>query len=121
MEVEISARKFSGDLETLSEYRKSLPAKKLEMQNGCISGKESILVSPILYWTERDVWGFLEAVGARHCSLYDKGHTRIGCICCPMQNKKKKMRDLEEYARAQELDFGNQKTHAEEGSYEAVL
>nr|DAG54146.1 MAG TPA: phosphoadenosine-phosphosulfate reductase [Caudoviricetes sp.] len=87
-EVEISTRKFSRDLETLSEYRKSLPAKKLEMQNGCISGKESILVSPILYWTERDVWGFLEAVGARHCSLYDKGHTRIGCICCPMQNKK---------------------------------
>lgn len=96
-EVEISTRKFSGDLETLSEYRKSLPAKKLEMQNGCISGKESILVSPILYWTERDVWDFLDAVGARHCSLYDKGHTRIGCICCPMQNKKTKMRDLEEY------------------------
>ena len=47
-EVEISSRKFSGDLETLSEYRKSLPAKKLEMQNGCISGTESLLVSPIL-------------------------------------------------------------------------
>lgn len=39
-EVEISSRKFSGDLDTLSEYRKSLPAKKLEMQNGCISGKD---------------------------------------------------------------------------------
>lgn len=96
-EVEISSRKFSGDLETLSEYRKSMPAKKLEMQNGCISGKETLLVSPILYWTERDVWSFLGAVGAKHCSLYDKGHTRIGCICCPMQNKKTKMRDLEEY------------------------
>lgn len=89
-EVEISHHKFSGDLETLSEYRKSLPAKKLEMQNGCISGKESILVSPILYWTERDVWSFLDAVGARHCSLYDKGHTRIGASAARCKTKKRR-------------------------------
>ena len=63
----------------------------------CVGGKDKILVSPIIYWTERDVWEFLNANGIQHCELYDQGYTRIGCICCPMSNYRQKLRDIRKY------------------------
>lgn len=63
----------------------------------CAGGKDKILVSPIIYWTERDVWEFLNRNGIPHCKLYDEGRTRIGCLCCPMSNYKQKFKDIREY------------------------
>lgn len=63
----------------------------------CVGGKDKILVSPIIYWTERDVWEFLNTNGIPHCELYDQGHKRIGCICCPMSNYRKKVKDIERW------------------------
>lgn len=41
---------------------------------------------PICDWTTADVWEYL---GDRpHCSLYDEGYTRIGCVCCPLSPSK---------------------------------
>lgn len=106
-EVEISNRKFSGTLESLDEYRQELKAKRARRKSqkngvnitnadqeqtlGCISGKESILISPIIHWTEKDVWEFLNKVmEVPHCSLYDEGWYRLGCIGCPMSSAKQK-------------------------------
>ena len=106
-EVEISNRKFSGTLEGLDEYRQELKAKRARRKSkkygvnitnadqeqtlGCISGKESILISPIIHWTEEDVWEFLNKVmEVQHCSLYDEGWRRLGCIGCPMSSSKQK-------------------------------
>lgn len=113
-EVEISTHKFSGDLDGLDEYRKKLQEKKakkkLKQQEvnitnadkeetlGCISGKESLLISPIIYWTEQDVWEFLnDVVKVPHCSLYDEGWQRIGCIGCPMSSAKQKRIENKRY------------------------
>ena len=63
----------------------------------CVGGKDKILVSPIIHWTERDVWEFLNSNGISHCELYDQGHTRIGCICCPMSNYRQKVKDIERW------------------------
>ena len=109
-EVEISSKKFSGTLEGFEQYREeklSKPKKgrKTNGMNitnvtgertvGCISGKESILISPIIHWTERDVWEFLNKVcRVPHCSLYDEGYRRIGCICCPMSTYRQKLREM---------------------------
>ena len=60
----------------------------------CVGGKDKILVSPIIHWTERDVWEFLNKNGIPHCELYDQGYTRIGCICCPMSGYKQKVREI---------------------------
>ena len=109
-EVEISSRKFSGTLEGLDEYRQELKAKRerrkskkdgvnitnadQEQTLGCISGKESLLISPIIHWTEADVWEFLNKVmEVSHCSLYDEGWHRLGCIGCPMSSAKQKQRE----------------------------
>lgn len=106
-EVEISNRKYSGTLEGLDEYRQELKAKRARRKSkkdgvnitnadqeqtlGCISGKESLLISPIIHWTEQDVWEFLNKVmEVPHCTLYDEGWRRLGCIGCPMSSAKQK-------------------------------
>ena len=113
-EVEIKSRKFSGDLDGLEEYRQEQKAKRIRRKSkedgvnitnadeeqtlGCIHGKESLLISPIFYWTEQDVWEFLnDVVKVPHCSLYDEGWHRIGCIGCPMSSHKQKMIENERY------------------------
>ena len=63
----------------------------------CVGGKDKILVSPIIYWTERDVWEFLNSNKIPHCELYDKGFTRIGCICCPMSQSRQKWKEIERW------------------------
>ncbi len=113
-EVEINNRKFSGDLDELEKYRQEQRVKRMKRKSkadgvnitnadaeqtlGCIHGKESLLISPIIYWTEQDVWEFLnDVVRVPHCSLYDEGWHRIGCIGCPMSSHKQKMLENARY------------------------
>ena len=42
------------------------------------------IVNPIIDWLEEDVWEYLNSRKIVHCKLYDEGHTRIGCIGCPL-------------------------------------
>ena len=88
-EVEMSSRKFSGSFDQWSEHREKMVT--------CVGGKDKILVSPLLYWTSRDVWEFLNSNGIPHCSLYDKGYKRIGCILCPMSGHKQKVREIRDF------------------------
>lgn len=117
-EFEMTSKKFSGNFEEFTKWQEETIAKKVEKlkkkyknlnhdeftfnketEVKCISGKDSILVSPIIYWTEKDVWDFLNGMEIEHCELYDKGHTRIGCILCPMAARKEKLRDIKEFPR----------------------
>lgn len=50
-------------------------------------------VCPIIDWTTDDVWEYLSHKGVPHCSLYDEGWTRIGCVCCPLSSPAKMQRD----------------------------
>ena len=68
-----------------------------EQMVACVKGKDKILVSPIIHWTERDVWEFLNANGIPHCELYDQGYRRIGCICCPMSNIRQKIKEIKRW------------------------
>lgn len=88
-EVEVSSRKFSENFDQFSEHEEEMVT--------CVSGKDKILVSPILNWTEDDVWDFLNSEGIPHCELYDKGYKRIGCIMCPMGTQKQKIREMRDF------------------------
>lgn len=109
-EVEINNRKFSGTLEQLDTYRDARKEKIEDSHRrgrkpssvtivnadgertlGCIGGKETLLISPIIYWTDDEVWTFLNTLGITHCELYDQGWHRIGCIGCPMSSAKQKV------------------------------
>lgn len=114
-EVELSNYAFSGDLIGLEAYRKEKAEKakrrKSDPKNnqvtivnadgertlGCIHGKESLLISPIIHWTDSDVWTFLNTLCIAHCELYDQGFTRIGCILCPMATPKQKYKEMERW------------------------
>ena len=82
----IKGKRTEENFDQWSEHEEKMVA--------CVGGKDKILVSPIIYWTERDVWEFLNANNIPHCELYDQGYTRIGCICCPMSGYKQKVREI---------------------------
>ena len=88
-EVEVSSRKFSENFDQFSEHQEQMVT--------CVSGRDKILLSPILHWTEEEVWDFLNSSGVPHCELYDRGYRRIGCIMCPMSTMRQKLREMEEY------------------------
>ena len=114
-ELEVSNKKFSGSLDEFEDWSKAEIERKTNRKSKrkinedefsvkqdsevhCINGKDSILISPIFDWTEKDIWYFLDKIiGAPHCKLYDEGYTRIGCILCPMSSPKSKQRDIERF------------------------
>lgn len=110
--VEVSGHKFAGDLDGFFDWSKERIEKKFkninqdefsrdkEKEIRCINGKDSIIVNPIIEWSDADVWDFLnKVVEVPHCELYDPPYNRhrIGCILCPMSSTKSKMRDIELY------------------------
>ena len=53
-------------------------------------------VNPIVDWSEEDVWEFLNDVAkVPHCSLYEKGFKRLGCIGCPMIGTREREKEFE--------------------------
>ena len=56
------------------------------------------LVNPIIDWEDDEVWEFLnKVVKVPHCSLYDDGFKRLGCIGCPLSGGKNMRRDFERW------------------------
>lgn len=51
-------------------------------------------LNPIIEWTDSQVWEFIKAHGIPVCSLYKEGWHRLGCIGCPMSQKKGRERDF---------------------------
>ena len=120
-EIEVSNKQFSGDFDQFKKWqRKTISAKESALlrrmkregkkvnedyfsvnqqdQVRCINGQDSILISPIFNWTEKDVWYFLnEVVRVPHCELYDQGYHRIGCILCPMSSPRQKQREMQDF------------------------
>lgn len=89
-EVTSSNFKISETFDQFSKHEEEMVA--------CVRGRDKIIISPILHWTERNVWEFLnEVVKVPHCELYDQGYTRIGCILCPMASYKNKLKDIERW------------------------
>lgn len=68
-----------------------------------------LVINPIIGWSKRDVWEFLELRGLNYCSLYDEGASgpykgdgywqRLGCILCPMVNLKGTLREMERWPK----------------------
>jgi phosphoadenosine phosphosulfate reductase len=75
-------------------------AEQGETEVRCISGKDKIIINPIIAWTDRDVWDFLNnVVNVEHCVLYDRGYHRLGCLFCPMASMKELRRMERDYPK----------------------
>lgn len=56
------------------------------------------LVNPIIDWTDDEVWEFLNEIAkVPHCSLYDEGFKRLGCIGCPLAGAKSMKKEFERW------------------------
>lgn len=87
--TEIKGKRVEETFDQWSEHEEKMVT--------CVVGKDKILVSPIIHWTERDVWEFLNVNGIPHCELYDQRYTRIGCICCPMSSPRQKRKEIKRW------------------------
>lgn len=92
-ELELSNRTYSNSLDQFNIDN--------ENQILCVNGKDKILLSPIINWTDADVWNFIRGRKMEYCELYDKGYHRIGCIFCPMASVKMKQKDRKRYPRVE--------------------
>lgn len=53
-----------------------------EFETCPIKGKTTI--NPVIDWTDADIWGFARSENLCMNPLYACGHSRVGCIGCPM-------------------------------------
>lgn len=66
--------------------------------------KGKVVLNPIIDWEDDDVWEFLnDWVKVPHCSLYEEGFKRLGCIGCPISGERGMRRDFERYPKYREL------------------
>ena len=64
--------------------------KRNMIENCTVKGKH--ILNPIIDWTHKDVWDYLNSRNIEHCKLYDEGYKRLGCIGCPMASKENRKR-----------------------------
>ena len=57
---------------------------------------KGIILCPIVYWTDKDIWNYIREEKLEYCALYDEGFKRLGCVGCPMGNPR---RDFERWPR----------------------
>lgn len=59
----------------------------------------TVMVNPIVDWTDSDVWEFLHHYGCESNPLYQCGKSRIGCIGCPMAGQRGQKREFAQYPK----------------------
>ena len=60
----------------------------------CYKQSNKFTVNPIVDWTDKDVWQYIKENNVKYCHLYDEGFKRLGCIGCPMGNKKQRVQQF---------------------------
>jgi phosphoadenosine phosphosulfate reductase len=61
------------------------------------------VVNPIVDWEDSDVWDYLNGRCIPHCSLYDEGFPRIGCIGCPMATARRTEREFKRWPKFKQM------------------
>lgn len=67
------------------------------------TGNGSIIMSPILYWTESDVWEFTRSQSVPYCELYDDGFKRLGCVGCPLSGNIQQRKEFDRWPKYEQL------------------
>ena len=98
---EVLKERGGNGRKTITGIRKqeSIKRSKRRMVEICYKGTGKIYINPIMEWSSDDVWDFIWIRNIKYCSLYDQGWERIGCLFCPMANKRHRMREMQLYPK----------------------
>jgi phosphoadenosine phosphosulfate reductase len=80
-------------------WAESVRRAKRRMTEQCMRDASRTYLHPIIDWTETDVWNYIHGSGLPHCSLYDEGWKRIGCVMCPMGGSKQMKKQAERWPK----------------------
>lgn len=61
-----------------------------------------IVVAPIAYWTDDDIWRCINENNIPYCELYDQGWSRLGCVGCPI-NPASQKKEFERWPKYKEM------------------
>ncbi len=90
---ELKERKYKGM--TILGIRREESVKRKDRNKINLFSKERVVYNPILDWNESHIWEYIEQNKLPYCSLYDvDGISRIGCVGCPLKNRKERERDF---------------------------
>lgn len=59
--------------------------------------KAKTVVNPIIDWTDRDIWEFINQENLKVNVLYQCGYDRVGCIGCPMASRRKRQKEFADF------------------------
>ena len=62
---------------------------KRKMVESCYKDTSKRYLNCIIDWEDTDVWEFIRTYKIKYCKLYDEGFKRLGCLFCPMSNRRK--------------------------------
>ena len=46
-----------------------------------------LIICPIVFWSDEQLWQFIKSEKIKYCTLYDEGFNRLGCVGCPLNNE----------------------------------
>jgi len=72
-------------------------AKRRIVEN-CMK-KSKYMLNPIIEWKDDEVWEYIKERNLPYNQLYDIGYKRVGCIGCPMKNRRERIIDFEKYPK----------------------
>ena len=74
-------------------WAESVRRKQRRMTEVCLRDSTKTYLHPIIDWSNEEVWEYIRSRQLPYCSLYDEGFKRVGCVMCPMGDKKGMKRD----------------------------
>ena len=52
------------------------------LRHGCMAFDGNVFCKPMAFWTEKDVWDYIDGFYIPHSRIYSMGYTRTGCMFC---------------------------------------
>lgn len=65
--------------------------------------KAKRICNPIIDWTDRDIWDFIQSNHLVINPLYEQGEKRVGCIGCPMASTKERCRQFAKWPKYKQI------------------
>ena len=75
-------------------------SKRSMLETDAVKSHDKRILNIIIDWTNRDVWDYIKLHNLPYPSLYDEGWKRIGCIGCPMANRKQQFQRYPNFKKA---------------------